>query len=251
MFFYDTHMHIIPNADDGSWSIDMSDRMLGMAYLQGVRKIIATPHSYAFESNLEQIYKSYQEVKALAENKYRGLQLYLGSEIRFSRSLIGRNLADLKAGLLPSMNGTKYVLTEFSNHVTWEEAEACADSIVKAGWIPILAHVERYKNLFEKRSGSGKIIEGLMEKGCLCQINVYSVYDEQSEEIKRNAREMIERKQVHFLGSDAHRTNHRPPSIFDGMKYLYANYEKEYIDEIAYKNSGRLLKLDSDKEDRR
>ena len=48
MKMYDIHMHIIPGVDDGSWDMDMSKTLLYMSYEQGIRKIIATPHSSAF-----------------------------------------------------------------------------------------------------------------------------------------------------------------------------------------------------------
>ena len=38
MYMYDIHMHIIPGVDDGSWDMEMSRRLLFMAYEQGIRK---------------------------------------------------------------------------------------------------------------------------------------------------------------------------------------------------------------------
>ena len=42
--FYDIHTHILPGVDDGSKSPEESREMLQMAYDQGVRHIVATPH---------------------------------------------------------------------------------------------------------------------------------------------------------------------------------------------------------------
>ena len=42
--FYDIHTHILPGVDDGSKSPEESKQMLQMAYDQGVRHIVATPH---------------------------------------------------------------------------------------------------------------------------------------------------------------------------------------------------------------
>ena len=49
MYMYDIHMHIIPGVDDGSWDMEMSRRLLFMAYEQGIRKILATPTAVRFE----------------------------------------------------------------------------------------------------------------------------------------------------------------------------------------------------------
>ncbi|HJD26194.1 MAG TPA: hypothetical protein IAA12_07040, partial [Candidatus Blautia intestinipullorum] len=79
--------------------------------------------------------------------------------------------------------------------------------------------------------------------GCLFQINVYSVFDEENEEIKRNAIKLVKEKRVAFLGSDAHRTIHRPPSVKYGLQFLYDYFEKNYIDQIAFGNAEKLLGL--------
>lgn len=42
----DFHCHILPGVDDGSKDMDMTMEMLDLAYAQGIRKIIATPHYY-------------------------------------------------------------------------------------------------------------------------------------------------------------------------------------------------------------
>jgi hypothetical protein len=39
---------------------------------------------------------------------------------------------------------------------------------------------------------------------------------------------------VDFIGSDAHRTNYRPSHLIRGMRELYKNYDKEYVDRIVY-----------------
>ena len=40
----DIHTHILPGIDDGARDWDESRRMLEMAYSQGIRHIVATPH---------------------------------------------------------------------------------------------------------------------------------------------------------------------------------------------------------------
>lgn len=42
--YYDIHCHILPHVDDGSRSTAMSKDMLRIAYANGIRHIILTPH---------------------------------------------------------------------------------------------------------------------------------------------------------------------------------------------------------------
>lgn len=44
MELIDIHAHILPGVDDGSRGMEESETMLSMAYRQGIRRIIATPH---------------------------------------------------------------------------------------------------------------------------------------------------------------------------------------------------------------
>ena len=42
--FIDMHSHILPNVDDGAKDIEETRKMLQMAYDDGVREMVATPH---------------------------------------------------------------------------------------------------------------------------------------------------------------------------------------------------------------
>lgn len=155
------------------------------------------------------------------------------------RSRRGDILNELEWGRIPSLNGTRYVLAEFSTFVETEEIMECVQRFKKKRWRPVLAHVERYRELLRNDSD----IQKLQGIGCLFQINVYSVFDEENEEIKRNAIKLVKEKRVAFLGSDAHRTIHRPPSVKYGLQFLYDYFEKNYIDQIAFGNAEKLLGL--------
>lgn len=56
----DIHMHIIPGVDDGAYDMEMAKDILLRAYMQGIRRIIATPHSSAFLYNREKVYDCFR-----------------------------------------------------------------------------------------------------------------------------------------------------------------------------------------------
>lgn len=234
---YDIHMHIIPGVDDGSWNLEMSKAMIDIAYRQGIRKIIATSHSSAFDMYHTLVKEEFEKLKEETEQRLPDMKLYLGNEIYCRRGNMENILNQLNSGIYPSMNGTKYVLVEFASGVQLNEVFFCIDTLLVNGWIPIIAHVERYRNLFIDEDA----IKALKEKGVMLQINIFSVYEEYDEKIKRNALRLIERRLVDFLGSDAHRTNHRPPSVEYGLSYLYANFDSDYVEKIAFRNAEDLL----------
>lgn len=44
--YIDMHCHILPEVDDGAESIEETVQMLQIAYQEGIRCIIATPHHH-------------------------------------------------------------------------------------------------------------------------------------------------------------------------------------------------------------
>lgn len=230
----DIHMHIIPGVDDGSHILEMSEEMLNMAALQGIDTVITTSHSEAFMRDAEAVLDSYQMLLKMVKAKNLPMKLYLGCEVYCEVGNMDAVLAGLATGRIPSMNGTRYVLTEFYE-VTRADAFYCVERLLAAGWIPILAHVERYLDV------DIEAVARMKEMGCLMQVNVYSVYEESKDIIKERARELLRRGMVDFMGSDAHRIDHRPPAVEKGMAYLYEHYEREYVDKILEGNAREFL----------
>ena len=179
----------------------------------------------------------FRRLKAQAKQLFQDMALYSGCEVYCEVQRMDAVIAALETGKYPSMNGTKYVLTEFSLRVKPEEAKSCVQALLDNGWKPIIAHMERYKYL----QGFPEFVDQFRKMGCLIQINAYSVVEETNAAIRQWARQLLEQRQVDFLGTDAHRTYHRPPSAKTGLRWLYENCEKDYADAVTYGNAQRLL----------
>ena len=50
---FDIHSHILPKVDDGSDSLETSVKLLEMMKAQSITDVLATPHFYPSEMNLE------------------------------------------------------------------------------------------------------------------------------------------------------------------------------------------------------
>ena len=237
----DVHMHIVPGVDDGSWDMDMSILLLKMAWLEGVEKIIATPHSSAFSSKKHFVREAFEELKQEAKRQHIPIELYLGCEIKCREEQMDSILEDIQTKKFPTLNETNYVLIEFDKLIEPNEVIICVKRLLENGWIPILAHVERYSELFMDFS----VMEQLQELGCLFQVNVYmyNKYEEDDTGRKEHAYKMLEKQMVSFLGTDCHRTFHRPPSVQVELEHLYETYDNAYLDTIVFQNAERLLKL--------
>ena len=236
----DTHTHITPNVDDGSSSIEISLEMLRSEAAQGGSKVFLTPHSFAFETKRPgDIYAKMRKVQERVAAEGIPLQIYQGCEIYTYRDKMGRILQDLQNGRVPSMNGTRYVMAEFDVYEgDIEDAKYCLNRYLNEGWIPIIAHAERYCWTF----ATVENICILKEMGCLVQVNYYDFYEELDDDIRTCAQELLKAELVDMMGSDAHRLNHRPPKLVRGALYIRENCRAEYADDILWRNVERYLK---------
>ncbi len=231
----DIHSHILFGIDDGATCIDESVEMLKKAEAQGVKKVFCTPHYRPDMTN-------YDINFALLEDKVRcegiDIKLCKGVEILCTERSLTEVIRNIKNSSAKTMNNSNYVLLEMIPYMSAEEIFACVKTVTEyTDKTVILAHIERYSNLY----GRTEVLSCLKEMGCLFQVNAYSLKGEREKVICDFARKLLMDKTVDFIGSDAHRKNHRPPKLLDGVKYIYSACDKEYADAVCFGNAEILL----------
>ncbi len=216
MNLFDIHCHILPGVDDGSKNMDMTLDMLRIAYEEGTRNIILTPH-YMLGKNkykYDELDRRFNELKeAVYESgEFDGLNLYLGNEILYEEGVVTR----LREGDIHTMNGTKYILVEYNIRTPWKEILHSVDEMTQARFWPIIAHVERYHAV------EGKLdrIEELMDRGCLLQMNISSVDGGFLNENTRWCRKLVKKGYISLFGTDAHNTDSRAPYTQDFIPWI-------------------------------
>ena len=237
MAIIDIHAHILYGIDDGADDREMSLQLMGMAYKQGVRGIFCTNHSYGMERR----YKDYQDrfERLRAENSYSGLSLYKGCEILCFREDMPGIISNIRNDIFPSMNGTGYVLLEFDPYGTdgVEEMQYCLEYAQDKGYLPIIAHAERYKPIYDDPLSD---IMQLKESGFLVQINLFSVEQDHGSR-KELANLFLANQLVDFVGTDTHSTYYKSPEAAVGAATLREKYGNEYADKVLFKNAEELL----------
>lgn len=231
----DIHMHVLPGIDDGSDCTEMSASMLLRSYDQGARTIFATPHSYVFPRDLHRAKQEFQKLRQLKDRLALDLDLCFGCEVACSAFDIDSTIQLLRSGHFPTMNGTNYVLSEFYPSARQQDIFLCVLKLMDAGFLPIIAHAERCDNL------DVAAVRQLKDLGCKIQVNVYSLYDEGKDSIRYLAQALAREQLIDFLGSDAHKTYHRPPSLTMGTQWLVENCPEEYLRKIAWDNARNCL----------
>ena len=235
----DIHMHIIPDVDDGPIDLNMALSMLDMARQEGITNVFATSHSSAWDEYPDKTMQGYADLKRLMNRFLPDMKMYLGCEVYCGENRMDEILKKLSSGMYPTMNGSKYVLIEFSMWVRRQAELNCVNRLVDAGYIPVIAHVERYSHIRFDR----ELVAAFKDMGALLQVNAYSAFEESDEEIRQWARWLLMNQLADFLGTDAHRTGHRPPNARTGLKWMEENLSNEYFTAICSGNAHKLLNI--------
>lgn len=234
---YDIHMHLLPGLDDGAATPEMSLDMIRRAKTEGIRAIVATPHSGC--ATPEETAQAFTLLTDAMKKAGMEMPIYLGCEVHCSPRYMDPVLHQLRTGGYATLNGTKFVLTEFSPHILPEDAALCLDRLLSEGWRPVIAHAERYRYL----TANEDFYPRWHDRGCLIQCNAYSFAQESNPLILAAARSLLRQGLVDFLGTDAHRSGHRPPQAATGLAWIREHTTGDYFLRITEENPRTILNM--------
>lgn len=236
---YDIHSHIIYGIDDGAPDKETAESLLVMAANTGTSDIIATPHvieAYKHPS-WETILEGVAELKALSTQKGIQLQIYPGAEIMLSLDIL--SIYD-EAPHAFCLNNTHYTLVELPMLEVPHYTEDLFYQLQLKGLTPILAHPERYGDLFARSNGLERLLDWC-NKGILLQINAGSILGKFGTGAQENAELLLKNKLVSFIGSDAHRVKYRNTDLSKEKERLEALCDKDYVEKICIQNPRAML----------
>lgn len=235
----DIHAHVLPGIDDGAADMEEAKAMLQMAYSQGIRKIIVTPH-YKRGQDPEHIKELSRKLQQEAHKIHKQFNIYVGQEILYCEDI----LEDLKEKKALTMCGSHYVLIEFPPSVTYSKLFQGIRKIILARYIPILAHMERYLCLRKKER-----VKELINSGCILQMNYCSIAGNRFNRQVRWCRCQIHQGHIHMLGTDMHHLNERTPEIEKALTWIKKNCSMEMYQNLVGNYALNLLKKEKNKQE--
>ena len=192
--FTDWHSHILPGVDDGIRTMDESLSTLEAFEAHGVRKVWLTPHVMEDSPNTT---ARLRERFADLKEAYKGnIELALASENMLD-SLFEERLRD--KDFLPIGSEGEHLLIETSYVNPPYGMESMIDGIFTAGYVPVLAHPERYRYMDESDYRKWK------ERGVLFQCNYVSLIGGYGETARKKLEWMLKEGMINLTGSDVHR----------------------------------------------
>ena len=224
----DLHTHVLPLVDDGSDSVNVSVNMVKEAVAQGVTDIFLTPHHRdLFHPSLENINQSFELLKNAVEQENLKVNFYLGQEVFVDRQI--KTL--LKENKVLTLNNTKYLLIEFDLNHRSDIVEMVYE-IKLLGYIPVVAHLERYYY------STMDIAHEIKEYGALIQVNAGSIVGRHRRSYRKMVKGLFKEGLVDFVASDVH--SDRENLLLESYKYVARKFGQDVADAV-YKENAKII----------
>lgn len=233
----DIHCHIIPGIDDGAGNAHDATEMARLAAASGIRAMIATPHCHIpgvcanyWSDAME---NRFRQIRQELSRREIPVALYPGQEVFMS----GPVTELLRQGKLITLNRSRYLLVEFDPEESASLACRKLAQVAAEGYVPIVAHPERYGFVSEQP----ETVYKMKEMGALLQINKGSLKGRFGIHAMRTADRLLSRRQADFVASDAHSQYSRTPWLADAHELLCERYSADYARLLLSTNPKKVI----------
>lgn len=231
----DMHCHILPGVDDGSTNIEQTMNMLKVAYEDGTRRMIATPHYHIGRvvADRKQCEERLEQVKRKMDITGMDMEIYLGSEVYY----FSEAMEKIESGEASTLAGSSYVLVEFDPKVDYQRVQRAVSNVSGEGYVPIIAHIERYMCLLDKPDRCKELI-GM---GALLQVNASSTVGKHGKDTQKFIKKLMKKRLISFVATDAHGDTSRRPRLKECYEYVAKKFGEEYANDIFRGNQLKLI----------
>ena len=229
----DIHTHILPFVDDGSFDENISLSMLKECVNQGVTDVILTPHyRRMFKKTPAELKEEFERFKCsikaqLPINVYLGQEFYIDDNYKIN----------IEKGQALTINGTKYLLIEFE-YINDVEMVDIVYEVKRLGYLPIVAHYERYFDSDLSQAFEIKNVGGLI------QVNADSIVGAGKKFYKKLIKQLFKNDLVDFVASDVHFD--RENLLLKAKTFVEKKYGKERAQKLFIEN-GQALTINGTK----
>lgn len=233
--FIDLHSHIAWGIDDGIPSIEDAQSSSELARNDGIVGICSTPHFIPGQLDVSiynEIVSRQMELKEMSP-----IPIYFGGEVMMNSEFID----GIDLDLYPTLNGSRYMLVEYNvlhDIHSIDYRYDCLYELKVRGFIPVIAHIERY---FHKELDYS-IIDNWIDMGCVLQINRTSILGMHGKTIQSNALSLLDDGYCDVIATDTHRSSgNRISKLSDVYSVVSKRIGKKNASVLMYENPKRIL----------
>jgi protein-tyrosine phosphatase len=221
----DIHSHFLYGLDDGAQTRADSLAMLRVAAESGTTDLVATPHAnltYRFDPA-----RIRERLKDLSAET--GIRLFSGCDFHLSYDNI-QDAIDHPHKF--TINQKCYLLVEFSDLLIFRNTDEIFSRLQEAGMIPVITHPER-NGLLRQRLEK---LQAWAEAGARLQVTAQSLTGRFGSSAKEFSQTLLDRGLVHFIASDGHDCEHRPPKLDEAHAWLAKRYKESIANLLCIEN---------------
>ena len=199
----DIHTHFLYGLDDGAATRAEASAMLELAWREGTRVLVATPHAndrYRFDA--ARVRERLAELAAL----FPALELRSGCDFHLTFDNVRDLLEDPGKYTIA---GGAHLLVELAEPVPAPATGAVLERLLSEGLRPVITHPERNAWLRERE----EVLADWVRAGCLVQVTAQSITGDFGRRARQACASLFAAGLVHVVASDCHDCQRRPPGL--------------------------------------
>ena len=231
----DLHSHILPGIDDGAPTLEVALEMARLAVADGIKTMACTPHIYPgmYLNDAQGIQGARDVLQAELAAQGINLQLVIGADVHLVPDL----LEGVRAGRVPTLNGSRYLLLEPSHHVAPPRFEESVFQLVAAGYTPVITHPERLTWIETHHD----VFVAMIRQGAWMQITAGALTGAFGKRAKYWGERFIGEGHTHILATDAHSSTRRRPCLSEGLAIAERLLGKEEAARLVHDRPQAIL----------
>lgn len=235
----DLHCHLLPGADDGSKSMDISLKLANDAVRDGIDYALLTPHHMngVYLNHKKAVIQQTQEFQVEFDRHKISLKVFPGQEVRINGDL---STALDQDDILFADEGGRYLMLEFPDDDVPSYTSTMIYELMQRGIIPIIVHPERNTKIMKKPD----ILYRLLNRGCLSQITAGSYVGAFGYKVQKFSKQLIQTGQAYVFASDAHDLPNRKYEMTNAFAKFGNEFGNDYVSKFN-ENAKRIINGDN------
>jgi protein-tyrosine phosphatase len=209
----DLHCHMLPGIDDGAPNREVALAMARCAAGDGISVVACTPHIYPglYDNNRTRIEEAVEAFRQVLAEEGIALELTTGADTHLEPEL----LKGIRAGRIPTLGGSRYLLLEPPHHSVPPRFEESVFNLRTAGIVPVITHPERLSWIESHYEVFTRIVHS---GSAWMQVTAGSLTGRFGSRPQYWGERMLDEGLVHILATDSHHIDRRPPLLAEGRE---------------------------------
>jgi len=226
---------MLPSIDDGSHDMEESLAMARMAVNDGFATVVTTPHqlgNYGHNQG-DDIRAGVDRLQRCIDGERIPLRVLPGGDVRIEDGMI----EGLGSGQVLSLGDhRRHVLLELP-HELYMPLEGLLDQLAAERMVGILSHPERNQGILRRPDVMGPLVD----RGCLMQVTAGSLTGLFGSNIKRFSNKLLSQGLVHFVATDAHDLQRRPPLMQPAFEHIAGFIDEDTALDLCCRNPAKVV----------